>query len=702
MERTSSYERATGGASQCEHAEEVVKTLFSISNAVNTTENLDDLYRSIHTSLAAVIDVANFFIAIVDIEKCTLHFPYHQDECDTDFSELTDFDASRSLTGKVVLERKPILLKEKEIKERSDENGVWGPVPRIWMGVPLIVRNAVIGVMAVQSYTDPGCFDNRDLKVLLAVSDQTAIAIDRKRAEGEIKRLNQFKETIIENANIWLNVLDEKGNVLIWNKAAESISGYAKEEVVGHDRIWKWAYPDREYRSGMKAKQAAIIEKGEVLEDFETNIRRKDGKERTISWNSRNLLDDQENLIGSIATGRDITERRRSEEEKKRLAVQLQNARKMEAIGTLAGGVAHDLNNILSGLVSYPELLLMDLPEESPIRDGILLIQNSGKRAAAIVQDLLTLARRGVVAAEVVELNRIITDYLESPEYKTLLTHHHHVRLETDLGSNLLKIKGSSVHLSKTVMNLVSNAAEAMPDGGKIAIATRNRYLDSPVKGYDDVRAGDYVTLTVSDQGGGILPEDMERIFEPFYTKKVMGRSGTGLGMAVVWGTVKDHKGYIDVRTEEGKGSHIILYFPITREELAKSPSSVSMQHFMGRGERIVAVDDVKEQRVILSTILKTLNYSAQIFPGGEEAVEYMKTHAADLLILDMIMDPGIDGLETYRRILEHHPGQKAIIVSGYSETERVRETRKLGAGAYVKKPYLLGTIGPAIRKGLE
>ncbi|MCP4689693.1 MAG: response regulator, partial [Desulfobacterales bacterium] len=190
--------------------------------------------------------------------------------------------------------------------------------------------------------------------------------------------------------------------------------------------------------------------------------------------------------------------------------------------------------------------------------------------------------------------------------------------------------------------------------------------------------------------------------FEPFYTKKVMGRSGTGLGMAVVWGTVKDHKGYIDIQSEEGRGARFTLYFPITEEESPMEPATVSMDDFMGRGETIVAVDDVEEQRIILSKILKTLNYSAKMFSDGAEAAEYMKTRSADLLILDMIMDPGIDGLETYKRILQRRPGQKAILVSGFSETERVREAQELGAGAYVKKPYMLKTIGPVIREALD
>jgi len=193
----------------------------------------------------------------------------------------------------------------------------------------------------------------------------------------------------------------------------------------------------------------------------------------------------------------------------------------------------------------------------------------------------------------------------------------------------------------------------------------------------------------------------LERIFEPFYTKKVMGRSGTGLGMSVVWGTVKDHKGYVDVQSSEGKGTTFILYFPVTREKSASNEALLSIENYMGN-EKILIVDDVEEQRDIASGMLKKLGYSVTSVSSGEEAVEYMKDNSADMLVLDMIMDPGIDGLETCKRILESHPGQRAIIASGFSETERVKKAQRLGAGAYVKKPYLLEKIGMAVRTELD
>ncbi len=300
------------------------------------------------------------------------------------------------------------------------------------------------------------------------------------------------------------------------------------------------------------------------------------------------------------------------------------------------------------------------------------------------------------------EPNDIIADYLEAPEHEKLKSFHPGVQIETSFETDLLNILASPVHLSKTVMNLVSNAAEALPGKGKITISTKNQYVDKPVRGYDEVKEGDYVVLTVADNGVGIPAEDLQRIFEPFYTKKVMGRSGTGLGMAVVWGTVKDHKGYIDIQTVEGKGASFSLYFPVTRKEADKDRSITLVEEFMGNGETVLVVDDVEEQREIASMLLTKLEYLPSTVSSGEEAVEYMKTNSADLLVLDMIMDPGIDGLDTYEKILELHPGQKAIIASGFSETNRVRKTQKLGAGQYVKKPYTLEKIGFAVKAELE
>ncbi len=398
----------------------------------------------------------------------------------------------------------------------------------------------------------------------------------------------------------------------------------------------------------------------------------------------------------------EIENRKKGEKERATLESKLQRAEKMEAIGTLASGVAHDLNNILSGIVSYPDLLMMDLPPGSPLLPPLQTIKDSGEKAARIVQDLLTLARRGVSNAVPIKLNDVIVTYLKSPEFNKLQSFHPRIRIETDLSEDLFNIRGSAIHMSKTIMNLVSNAAEAMPDGGRLTIRTVNRYLDTPISGYDDIAEGNYVVLSVSDEGIGISEADRERIFEPFFTKKQMGRSGTGLGMAVVWGTVKDHHGYIDVQSRLGSGTVFNLFFPITREELLPDSASVDIDAIRGNGQWIMVIDDVREQREITSFMLDKLGYKVSVAAGGEEAVRMIGENSVDLVVLDMIMTPGMDGLETYKKLLSIQPGIKAVIASGFSETLRVREAQLLGAGAYLKKPYTIEQIGLALKAEFE
>ncbi len=510
---------------------------------------------------------------------------------------------------------------------------------------------------------------------------------DQIKAEKEIRILSKA----VEQSPALVMITDPDGKIEYVNKAFTQITGYAFDEV--------------------KGKNPRILQSGEtptsVYKDLWNTITSGKSWEGSLKNKTKDGVDFWEkDIIGPIldadgktshylALKEDITEKKAMEE-------QLRQAHKMEALGTLAGGVAHDLNNVLSGIVGYPDLLLLKLPENSPLRKPLLSIKETGHKAAAIVQDLLTLARVGVAAYEVLNLNTVISEYLESPEYEMMKSFYPDVEVETRLDAGLLNIFGSPIHILKVVMNLVSNSAEAIGIDGKISISTKNRYIGSPVCDYENIDEGNYVALTVSDSGAGISPEDIERIFEPFYTKKRMGKSGTGLGMAVVWGTVKDHKGYIDVQSTEGIGSSFTLNFPVTRQQPAGVQVGLPVEDYMGKGQSVLVVDDVKAQRELASEMLKTLGYCVVAISSGEEAVEYLQNQPADLLILDMIMAPGIDGLETYKRVLKIHPGQKAIIASGYSETDNVRAAQKLGAKQYLKKPYTLENIGLAVKLELK
>lgn len=387
--------------------------------------------------------------------------------------------------------------------------------------------------------------------------------------------------------------------------------------------------------------------------------------------------------------------------EKLNLQTSLKRAEKMEAVGILAGSVAHDLNNILSGILSYPELILLDIPEDSPLRKPLITIQNSGHRAAAVVQDLLTLVRKEIINSEVINLNHLISDFLQSPEYKNLTRDYPGTTIETDLEPDLMCMQGSPVHLSKAIMNLTLNSMEAMTKGGRLIISTAN-IQGKPEGTYEIMAEGSYVTITISDNGDGIPQKDLDRIFEPFYTTKVMGRSGTGLGLAIVWGTVKDHGGYLDVQSQEGKGTTFTLYFKATDREVFSRKPGPELHEYSGKGESILIIDDDELQRSVCTGVLKKLGYTVKSVSSGEEAIDYLINNSADLLILDMIMTGGIGGLETYTRITEIHPGQKAVIVSGFSESEDVKKAQAIGAGPYIKKPYTLEKLGMVVKNELH
>lgn len=528
---------------------------------------------------------------------------------------------------------------------------------------------------------------------------------ERKQAEKTLQESQRRLADIIDFLPDATLIIDKDGKIIAWNRAMETMTGIKKENMLGKGNyeyslplygerrptlIDLVLHPDRE----TEKKYTAIQRVGDILfgETFAPKLPHGDAH---ISATASVLRNEKGEVAAAIECIRDNTERKKLEEHLKR-------AEKMESLGTLAGGVAHDLNNVLGVLVGYSELIREELPVKSSLRRYADSLLQSSMKAAAIIQDLLTLARRGVNISEIVDLNRLVFDYLRSPEFEKLKSYHPQVKIWTELEDGLLNVKGSPIHLIKTIMNLVSNAAESISDRGEITIKTANRYLDKPIHGYDRMQEGDYALLIVSDTGIGISANDLSKIFEPFYTKKVMGRSGTGLGLAVVWGTVMDHNGYIDVQSEEGKGTTFTLYFPVTREEPAKIEKSIPVNAYRSKGESILVIDDVREQRELAMNMLARLGYQAAAAAGGEEAIEYLKKEKADLIVLDMIMDPGIDGMETYRRIVEIHPGQKAIIVSGFSETDRVRKAQEMGAGAFVRKPYILEKIGLAVREELD
>ena len=504
-----------------------------------------------------------------------------------------------------------------------------------------------------------------------------------RRSEERFREMAEMlPETIFE--------IDEEGYLTFVNQSGLKQFGYSGHDLSKGLRAYDMFAEEERTRL---EKNIRSILKGKAARLKEFRAKHKDGSyfPTMVSSSPIRKMDAVTGIRGFVI---DISE-------KKNLEERLRKANRMEAIGNLAAGVAHDLNNILSGMVGYPDLLLLDLPAESPMRPPIEAVKNTGQKAAAVVQDLLTLARRNISELQVVGLNNIVNDYLTSPEFLKLKDRNSKISVVVDLADDLMNVLASSHHLFKGFMNLVVNAIEAMPAGGRLQVQTTNCYVDHVLEGYENIPEGEYIVLSVIDSGIGISNEDIQNIFEPFYTKKRMGRSGTGLGMSVVWATVKDHAGFVNVQSREGRGTRFDLYFPATREKIAPKPSQIPIDDYLG-SEHILVVDDIPEQRQIAADMLERLGYTVQTVSSGEAAVELVCQQTMDLVILDMVMDPGIDGLETYQRILSLVPQQKAIIASGFAETERVRAALNLGAKTYLKKPYTLEKLGLSVRTALD
>ena len=513
----------------------------------------------------------------------------------------------------------------------------------------------------------------------------------QRRTQDAIRESEDKYRTLFETATDGILILSLEGAITDANPAACAMYERSRDDLRGVEAVSL-------FQSDYRAAVVDFVKSAADENPFRAHVQgvRQDGEliEAELSGRAYNLHGEEHVLLNV----RDLTARTQAERDKEELEAKLARSKKMEALGLLAGGVAHDLNNILGGIVSYPDMLVAELdpPEGSDVHDMLETIKDSGARAAAVVADLMTVAKGAASQHEVLSLNDVVNEYLLSGESRELKRRFPSVRLETRLEDALPPIKGGFVSLKQSIINLALNAAEAIHGEGVVRIATHHERVTEPISGYNDVPVGEYAVVCVSDDGTGIAPGDLERIFEPFYTRKQMGRSGTGLGLAIVWNAVQDCNGHVDLRSD-ASGTMFDLYFPISREGLPAKKVKTPKAKLIGNGETILIVDDESRQRTIACRMLESLGYEPSAVASGEEAIDYMKSHSVDLIVLDMIMEPGIDGRQTYEQIVKERPGQKAIIASGYAESDDVRMAQTLGAGEYLKKPYTLEDLGKSV-----
>ncbi len=504
---------------------------------------------------------------------------------------------------------------------------------------------------------------------------------ERKKTEVALRESEEKYRMVVQNSNEAIIIVQDE-IIKFANSKINDITGYSIEELASKP------FMDLIYSEDLHIvlKHIGIRSSREEFTNVDSfRIICKQGNIKWVEISSAFVR--WEGKPANLCFLNDITDRRYLQE-------QLARAQRLETAGRVAGQIAHDFNNLLSPLAAYPTLIREELPPNHPVLNMLEEMEECANRIAQINQQLLALGRRWHYSLEPIDLNELIHNVLVSQILSG------EVVIREELAANLFLIKGGAAQLIRAFTNLINNAVEAMQGTGVLTVRTANMYLDQPLRGYRTIDPGEYVKLEVSDTGTGIPRDILDKIFDPFFTTKKMDRRrGSGLGLSVVHGIVEDHKGYITVDTELGRGTTFSLYFPVTREVRREIADAVKKSK--GGGERILVVDDDPMQRKVCAHLLKRLGYKVHSVSSGEKAIKRAKEHFYDLIILDMVMD-GIDGTEAYRQILDYQPEQKAIILSGYAMTQRVEEAIRLGAGSFVSKPVTLDILAAVVRKELD
>jgi len=523
----------------------------------------------------------------------------------------------------------------------------------------------------------------------------------RCQAEQHLAESRRLLAEVLENSHIPIVMVGFDGRVEYINESCRRLFGFTAAEIPSMDAWFEQAYPDPVLREKIRRQWEERLEQarehGRNLPPQLRRVRLRDGSQRDIEF-SYSIVNHR-----FIITPVDRTEAMRLEREREEMRQRRGRARKMEALGLLAGGVAHDLNNILTGVTSVPELLLLDLPEDSPHRQLVMDIREAGLRAAAVVADLLTVAR-GVASRKLpADLNDLVRDYLASAEQAQLAGRHPQVRFQQQLSTVPCPLRCSQVHVRKALMNLVHNGAEAISGAGAVTVLTRRLSLSEPLRGYQEIAPGDYVVLQVRDSGCGIPESALDKIFEPFFSSKTLGRSGTGLGLAIVWNTIQDHEGGLDLSSGP-EGTLFSLYFPaaVKSSPLDGSAEDNGPNIRRGAGERVLVVDDEEIVRAVTRRMVERLGYSTLVAASGEEALELLRREKVDLLLLDMIMSPGINGRETLAAARLLVPGLPAVLVSGFAATEDVQQAMATGNCLFLGKPHSLEDLSRILHQALH
>jgi two-component system cell cycle sensor histidine kinase/response regulator CckA len=671
-------------ASAAHRLESERQVISEVIHALNQTANLDQLLCRIHQALKEVVYAENCFVALHDSNTDLFHFPFFADQFDaTPAPQKVD----RSCTALVFRTGRAMLIPQSEFDRLAakDQVELVGSPSPAWLGVPLKTPSATIGVLVVQHYQNDDAYDKRDLEFLDSVGGHIALAIERRSAEDALRKSELMFRLLFAHTPLPTWVFDvETFQFLQVNEAAERLYGYTAEEFAKLSILDIQPEGDRASFSDHLRR----IEAGRHQEH--RKHRKKDGKVFDVEIVAHSL--DYAGRRVRLVVAQDLSERHLLEE-------QLRQAQKMEAVGRLAGGVAHDFNNLLMVIKGHTELLLGLLPATEHVTRKIEQIDRAADRATSLTRQLLAFSRMQVLQPKVMSLNSVVEDMgkllprLIGEDVELV------IRTAPDLGA----IRADASQMEQMIMNLAVNSRDAMPSGGKLVIETSNVDLDQMyTAAHPVVRAGRYVLLAVSDNGTGMDEETQTHIFEPFFTTKEQGK-GTGLGLATVYGVVKQSGGFIWVYSELGKGTSFKIYLPRVDQPAEKLGAPLTSLEAPRGTETVLLAEDEQDVREVAREFLESGGYAVLEARDGAEAIQIAARHegSIDLLVTDMVM-PRMTGQELAGRLQQNRAALRVIYMSGYSEHAAAEAAQGDSSMRLLTKPFSRTAILRMVRQALN
>jgi PAS domain S-box-containing protein len=660
--------------------------LYRVAEQSSSAQDLQHFYTAVHSIVDELMYAKNFYIALYDPVSETLSFPYFVDEQD---SPPSSKKLGHGLTEYLLRTGEP-LLATPEVLQAMEERGEVarrGSRSLDWMGVPLKVGNHTFGALVVQTYSKNIRYGERDKEILTFVSRQLASAIEIKRNEQALRRSEARYRSLVQSSVYGIYRSSLESRFLDVNTALIAMLGYeSAEEVLLLDPLQDvFANPEEHARLMEEFRRTGR------MDGIEVKWKKKDGRIITVRISGRAVssVDEPADVLEAIAE--DVTDRRALED-------QFRQAQKMEAVGRLAGGVAHDFNNLLMVISGYTEVILAKLEIDHPVHEKARAIQQAADRATTLTRQLLAFSRKQLLELKVVSVNAIVEDMQRLVQ--PLIGEN--VELTTCLSPDAGHTRADAGQLEQILMNLVVNAKDAMPKGGKLVIQTQSITFDETHRGGQTfIRPGRYVLLSVSDTGLGMDKETQSRIFEPFFTTKEKGK-GTGLGLSTVYGIVKQTGGYVMVHSEEGRGTAFNIYLPRVNApaEMLALPSPRIAE---GGTETILLVEDEDSVRQLVRETLQSRGYRVLEAENGDAGLSAaaLCPDAIDLVITDVVM-PGMSGRELAQQLSASRPETKVLYLSGYTEDAIMNEGTIEAGKAFLQKPFTLQNLSRKVREVLE